>query len=443
MWSICFCTACWLVNLAVVLSLLGSTTQAETRIGLAEAIERAIDYSYTIKAAEYDSVAAFRQHRVARASRLPTFSADVTSFYIDETQLLNLPMGQTVEVGAKENYQADLKLSLPMFTGGSISGAIHQSKANVLAAASALDSRRLAVSRRTRQAYLQLILSEHLLKSAEASLRRVEVIAQDITNRHVAGLADSLGILEAKLAHEHALQAVQTQETRCENARIVLARLLGLDMDDDIIATDSLKPIVSLQSCCPAPETSSLDRPEIAYINHQITAAKAATDIIGARAWPSLAGHVGYSVGKPNRDFFNKTWNDYFSVGARLKWNFNLGGRPIRERAAAIERVRSLRMQRREMTQTLTQEAYIAYNKAQEALTTAQSRQRELTLARDRYRLGQQQQQAGRLTVNRLVELEEELTAAEQMFRAAQADVHLAITEYWYALGSRQIYGGL
>ena len=64
--------------------------------------------------------------RAARATRLPTLSAEVATFYIDNVPTLDisLPTGQTFSrpVGVHENYQMDWRLTVPLFTGGRIRG---------------------------------------------------------------------------------------------------------------------------------------------------------------------------------------------------------------------------------------------------------------------------------------------------------------------------------
>jgi outer membrane protein TolC len=330
---------------------------------------------------------------------------------------------------------------LPIFTGGKISGSTRLQRENLLASGNDLEARRLETAYRTRRAYLQLLLTEHLLRSAESSAERVDIILGNTINLMNAGLADSLDILEARLAQTQAELAVSERQVARDNVTATLAQLLGLDEKTEIVASDSVAIPESLSDFCRPPELSRIERPELAGLNRQAAAAMATAQVVGAGLFPDLAGYLGYSVGKPNRDMFDKTWNDYFSVGATLTWNLNLGGQTIRERSAAVEKARSIQMAQRLLQEKLDLQARTAYNDAQRALQTLRSRETEVELARDKYRLGQNKREAGTLTVNRLLELEQELAAAEQLLEAAKVDCHLAITDYWYAIGSARTFG--
>jgi outer membrane protein TolC len=57
--------------------------------------------------------------------------------------------------------------------------------------------------------------------------------------------------------------------------------------------------------------------------------------------------------------------------------------------------------------------------------------------------LAEDKQKAGQMTVNRLLELEAELTETEQQFEAARLKYFAAVTDYLYAVGSDAIWGGL
>lgn len=69
--------------------------------------------------------------------------------------------------------------------------------------------------------------------------------------------------------------------------------------------------------------------------------------------------------------------------------------------------------------------------------------QEEYDISKRKFRLAKEKQKAGYMSVNRLLELEAELTATEQLYHASEINYYIKQNEYLYTLGSPGIYGGL
>lgn len=436
-WSIFFCTASWLVSLVTF----APAIHAEQPLTLERAISLALDHSWSAQASQADSVQTLQNYHAARAGRFPTLSLDANAFRVDDVIKVQFPF-QQIELGSIENYQANVKLSLPLFTGGKISSGIAARHHQYEASLADLEAQRLEVAHQTRRAYLGLLLSQHLLNAAENSQKRVEIISKNVNNLYDVGMADSLDLFEVELAREQADQAVQGRLTDRKNAQARLLQLTGLNATDQLLLSDTLPTPDEPTSICVS-GNAKIERPELIQLDRQIEASKAAVTAATAKYSPDLAAFVGYSAGKPNRDLFIKSWNDYFSVGAALSWSLNLGNKVGNERQAAEAQVNGLSLRRSQMLEAFTLQAQTACNNLEDAWQTYQSRTRELELAQQKYRLAQNKQQAGKMTVNRLLELETDLTNAEQLWRAAAVGYYLNSTEYLYAVGAESIYGGL
>jgi outer membrane protein len=428
-----------LVIPTVALCMLTALAFAETPLTLKQAIELSLDHSYGIKSARHDSIAAVYDYRAAGSQRLPTLSLEARSYYIDEVPSIEFPLVGKKELGVKDNYQADLKLSLPLFTGGKIANRVRMTGENRQARSFALEAEQLRTAYSCRKAYLGLMLARAIASSAEASAERITIIRRDVHNLYDGGLADSVDILEAELAYQRALQASSEKETLKKNAGISLMRILGLPPATEIFPTEEI----------PLPEHQtdwkhvSISRPELRMLDNKIRAAEYLSRFNKADYFPSLSGFVGYSVGKPNRDFFNNEWNDNFLAGAALSWQLNLGGRTHHSVRSAKQAAFSARMSKMHLEESLTMAARIALENLNLAYSTFITSQKEHEIAKEKYRLGQNKQKEGYLTVNRLLEMEAELTAAEQLYRASMISYYTALTEYLYAIGSDEIYGGL
>ncbi len=414
---------------------------AQGSLTLEDAIARAQKHSYAVQGIRHDSAAATLTYEAAARDRFPMLSLKAQSFYISNLQKITVgPINRTI--GSKENYQTDLTLSLTLYTGGRLSNGINLQDDNRRAASMRLDAERMSIAYRTRQAYLTVLNSGALVKSAQASLDRVNIISRNVSNLHESGLADSLDLLEAELAVESARQHVRRARTEEKNARVMLFQLIG-DPPDTALTLDENVPDPDLTVYGEIARSPKFDRPEVQQLEFTIRAADRASRIELGEYLPTVSGFVGYSYGKPNKDMFGNTWNDYFTGGVMLNWTLNVAGKTGKDVGAARQRAASARMARKELLDNLQKQRTMALNNVSHAYETVGNFRAEYDISRRQYDLAKTQQEVGRLTVNRLLELETDLTAAEQQYRSSIFNYYLAETDLLYAVGSPRIFGGL
>jgi outer membrane protein len=410
-------------------------------LSLTEAINRALEYNFAVKSALQDSAAAAFTYAGTKAERFPSLTLDARSRFVDQLPTLQLPFG-TKEIGSKDSYQADISLSVPLYTGGKLSNRIRLERENVFIQQAQLDARRLAVAYRSRNAYLNLMASQVMVKAAEVSMERLRIIEKDVNALYENGLADSLDLLESALALEKGRQMVDQAQVGLHNASSALAQVIGVSIHDEMEPTEPLPAPVPPDSLR-GYGTEQIDRPELKAQDHLISAAERAVAVQTGGYAPSVSGFAGYSYGMPNQDWFNKTWNDYFSGGLMLKWEFNLGGKTGRGVQAAKMRALSARMAKEELEDSFQLQRDLAANALGHAYQVYLISEREYAMAQRQYDLARLRQQEGRLSVNRLLEMEADLNAAEQHHRQSIVDYYLAVNDYLYALGSPKIFGGL
>ncbi|UCD18306.1 MAG: TolC family protein [Candidatus Zixiibacteriota bacterium] len=425
------------------LSLAFVAAATEIRLDLAGAIDRSLKHSYQIKVIQHDSATASYELRAAKARRLPTLTLDAVSFRIDELQSADIPIpsAPALEIGAKDNYQADFRLSVPLFTGGKITSGINFLKAKADADIHSLRAERTTNAYRCRTAYLNLMIADRLVSSAAASLGRIEIVKDDVQKLYRSGLADSVDLLDAELSYQEALRQIDLQRTRRANASSVLAQLIGASQDELIVPSENIiRPKAVMYE---SPKATDIRREELKFFESRIQAADNATRLQLAEYFPSLSAYAGYSFGKPNRDVFDAAWNDYFSVGLALNWAFNLGGSTGNSIDAARQRAFSQRMAKKESEDRLLLRARTALQNLHHAYRAMEITGREYEISRRKFRLAGEKRQAGQLTVNRLLELEQELTSAEQLYQVSMITYYLSEADYLYAIGSPEIFGGL
>jgi outer membrane protein len=414
---------------------------AQASVTLEEAIARAQKHSYTVQGVRHDSAAAILTYESAARDRFPSLSLKAQSFYISDLQKITIgPISRTI--GSKENYQTDLTLSMPLYTGGRLSGNIDLQDDNRLAESMHLEAERMSVAYRTRRAYLGALNSGAQVRAAQASLDRVNIIYRNVSNLYQNGLADSLDLLEAELAVESARQFVRSMRTEEKNARVALLQLLGGESDTTLSLVENV-PEPDLAVYSEAARSREFERPELQQLDYMIGAAEKASRIQLGGYLPTISGFVGYSYGKPNKDIFGNTWNDYFTGGVTLNWSLNVAGKTAKDVGAARQKAASARAARRALLDNLQAQRETALNNVLHAYETVNNYRGEYDISQRQYNLAKARQEVGRLSLNRLLEIEADLTAAEQQYRSSVFMYYLAETDLLYAVGSHRIFGGL
>lgn len=413
---------------------------AQTEITLEEAQRLSGEHSFGVQAAHHDSLSGVADLRAARAARFPKASLNAVSYYIDELQTVDLPFG-SVEAGSHDVYQADLRVALPLYTGGRISSQIKAQEAQARARGLGLSTRRLENAYQTRRAYLNLLAARALVSAAEASLERVRLIGQDVQNLYGSGLADSSNILESELALERAMRSRDERAVASANAAANLVRLMGLPPETELVLTDSLPtPNIAAYENQNSPE---IERPELSAQKARAEAARFAVGLSRAAYFPTLSGYGGYSVGKPNRSFLDNAWNDYWTAGLNLTWELNLGGQAARNVSSARQTAHSAQAALAELEESLALQARVARENLRLSFRSFEISGREFDIAGRQYRIGLSKQQAGGISINRLLELETDLTSMEQLYRVSLVNFYISETEYLYVIGSPRIFGGI
>lgn len=427
----------------LIAALVTGASASGRQLSLSEAIRLAEQHSWALRQAMENAGAAGATLEAAADNRWPNLSVTSSAMFKDEVPSFKIelpaPIGTSLEreIGSKENYQADVQMTLPLFTGGKISGGIELSTALHEAQQFLVEASRQQLYYQTRAAYLQVIQASRLLSAADASLRRTRLVMDDVRAMHDAGMADSVDLLEADLAVSESEHGVDQARSALRVAQIELAILLGLPVDEALELTDRPSPPAE-----PSGRDAAVSRPEIAAAAAVARAKQHGVSVVAAEAWPDLAVFGGYSVGKPNQDFFNNEWNDYFSAGARLTWSFNLGGQAFARADAARAEQRAAQHEQEQVSEQVSRQAEIAYSGWQLSWQSYQAARQRLEITSANYRLAQDKHRQGALSSNRLLEIEATLTAAESSHAAAEIDCRLARTAWLYAVGSDQLKQG-
>jgi len=391
--------------IALALPWVGSVpAQADpvVRLGVDDAVRRALDASHELRALEAIAESADRGGDVAAAARRPTVDAlagftrrsSVPEFAVAD----GAGGSRTIFPDIQDNWTARVEASMPLYTGGRTSGAIDAAGFERDAAARDVDTGRADLVHEVRESYWSLALaleSERVLRAALASF---DAHLVDAGNRERFGMAARNEVLAVRVERERAELARLRAENLAGTLEADLVRLL------DLPAGTTIEPIEPL-AVGDAPE-DDLDtrvaaalaaRPERAALAARIAAGEASERIERSNSRPRVGLVAGWDYGRPNRAIVppEDRWDDSWDVSVRLTHRLFDGGRTRAQVARTAARTDALRQTREALDRRIRRDvvarsldldgAVRAVDVAEASVAAARE---SLRIARDRYREG-------------------------------------------------------
>jgi len=426
-----------LLILVILLLVIPGIGVAAVELTLDDALRIAREHSPTIKEARELTGAAEQARNAAVAERYPTASIMATSYYNSELTAFGLELPSPLDM--TEHYQADARLLLPLFTGGRISGGVAASGASLAYYGHRATAVLHSLWYQTRVYYLSLARAERQVAVAEASLRRTQLVVDDVRSMFTAGTADSLDLLETSSVLIEAEYQLQHATRDHRTAEIKLINHLGLPPDSELRLIGIPEDPAAAEIDFPI---EAVRRPDMQAAQSRVNLNEHLIDLSVAERMPTLAAFGGYSVGKPNLDFLNAEWNDYFVIGLNLSWSFNLGNRSGRRIAEQRHRLAAARYERDNLGEAIEREIETTREQVGLARESFAAARRQHHTAAAVFRLATAQHRQGALSTNRLLEIEADLSRAESSQAATLIEVLMAQSQFYYVTGSEKLKEG-
>jgi len=306
---------------------------------LTEAWSMALANDRIVAAVDADLEAAQAAERAARAARFPRL--ETTASYARYTEAPSLELvtpvfafRSPVIFDDNDTVLASAQLSLPLFTGGTLSAGISASKDNRRAAEASrvqvLADLKLDVASR----YITLLRAERTLSAAAAAAESLSAHVRDVEAMLERDLVARSDLLAARVTFANAEQQRLKAENTLQLARALYNRRLGEPLnraaklsslpDNGTLDGRSIDELI---------EISQRNRPETTILAAQARALGAQARAERGKLLPQVA-----LVGR--YDHLETTIldrEDFTSVGVGVRWTMFDGGQ-TRQRARALQR---------------------------------------------------------------------------------------------------------
>src|SRR5262249_14237937 len=248
------------------------------RLNLAEAVEQARRNSPRLEELRALHTAADEELRGAKAGRLPTVDLQASYYRYSRVPelVLTLP-GNRLQTGfpnLQDRHSTSAALSLPLYTGGRVSGQVEAARQGALATGKDAETGLSDLVLETITAYWDLVSSRESERVLAESIKSYEADLKQVRDRAEGGMAARNDVLNVQVERDQAeLDGLQAA-TGAAIANETLVRLLGLGPGSRVEPTEPVTAATPADEPVEALVAKALDdRPEIAGLRARVAAA--------------------------------------------------------------------------------------------------------------------------------------------------------------------------
>lgn len=407
---------------ALVLGGLMTTTMASAAMAesvdmtLEESVRTALDNNYNIKQqeAEYDS-AVWARHQ-ARRSFGPTVNWQSTATkmggkYYDSANL-------------SRSFGNGLTLTMPIYTGGQLEGAIKAADLAMNANELGLELCKQQVKAATMSAYYQALQAKNQIKVAQDSVNTLTEHLKNVNAQYTVGTVAKSDVLGTQVQMANAEQNLINANNSYDVAIASLNNVMGLPTDTELNLTDSLDYNVyeiPLEECTAYARSN---RPDVLMADYQVAIAEAGVQQakagympkVSAQASKSWAGDSPFGSDETDKRYGQ---NNNWTAGVVLSWDIwdnNVTQSKVNQSKAAVAKAEAAAENTRQSGDLEVRTAYLNLKAAEKSINTTQV---AVDKAQEDYKIAQVRYAAGVGTNLDVMDAEEKLAQAQTNYYTA------------------------
>jgi outer membrane protein TolC len=414
------------------------------KLRLDDAIARARATSARLTSLDALSRAAAAGVRGAQAARRPDL--DLQAAYSRNSNVPELILAfpgsapRTIFPNLPDQWRSHVGASLPLYTGGRVSGQIGAARETEMAAKSDRAAALNDLVAETHIAYVNVLFARENARVLTEAIASYEGHLKDARARQEMGLIASHEVLAVTVERERAeLGRVQT-ENAAAIATANLLRLVGLPAGTHLeLDPAPLGEAIGSETAEDLIARAGAGRPEIEALKARIRAADAAAGIARSATRPQAGLVAGFDFANPNPRILplSGDWNDSWSIGLSVNWKVLDGGRSNAAAAQTVAQAEALRAQLADLEARVRLDVTTRRLELDSARAGRAVAQRAIEAARDAVRVSRDRYQEGVLTSSELLDAETRLLRAELEATQTAAQIQVALAHLQRAVGGR------
>lgn len=305
-----------------------------------DAIYRAFATNPAVKIAGYERDAARAEMNAARMQRGVTITGHHSSSrggYKHEQYI-----GSVYTKNLRTSHSNSVTASLPIYTGGSLSGNMITKKANYQVSVAGMQKAYNDMHYEVTTAYYDCLLTQDLAKVAQESVNSLSEHLRHVQDSYDVGVVAKVDVLRSEVELADAEQNLIKADNAMKVAQHNLNKIIGLPLETELNLTDTLQfaPYEhELEYCLNYAEAN---RPELEQAKQKVRAAKGGVRVARSGYMPQIS--INASDEWTNNDK-HKGWpgnqDENWGVGATATWKVFDSGVTLSNIHAAEARTRA------------------------------------------------------------------------------------------------------
>jgi len=375
---------------------------------------------------------------IARGERLISYSAILPSvdFSGDYTRLDEVASIAGFTIGDVDNYSANLRVTQPVFAGGSIVAKLNAGKLFSLLTDQAIRAVTQDVLYAAQKAYYDVLLNQHLLEISADAVRSAQAHLDNVKRKRQGGVASDFDVLRAEVELSN-FRAEHIQNKNAINvSKANLLKIMGVSQDSGIVLSDELIYLPWDVSMEEAVGAAFQRRPDLFERQLDIKWQKEQLNIARSRWWPRIDGYYENTWAKP--DPHNSTeieWGRAWQAGVMVTLpvfdGFAREGTIIQQKA----RFKQAQIDLIDTEETALFELTKALLSIEDSKEFVESQRLNLTRAEEGSRLAEVGYREGINTQVEIIDAESALTKAKSLYYQAIYSHMIAKLDLQKAMG--------
>ncbi|HIU63760.1 MAG TPA: TolC family protein [Candidatus Avacidaminococcus intestinavium] len=405
---------------------------APVEVTLDKAVSMALKTNPTVKISEAESEAAEGQKDAVKASRWFTinFNSDFSrgGYYDPVTN----PVTNIPSKGLQDTYNNGFSASVPLYTGGKLSGTIEQAVQNYRASEYGVAEAYQAVKLSATDAFFTVLQTENVVALSQESVDRLKAHLNNVNAQYQVGVVAKVDVLRSEVELADAEQTLIKAQNAHDLAVANLNNIIGLPHESEIVVAEKLgyeEYTNALENCI----TFALaNRPELYQAEASVESAKAGVKV-------ARAGYLPQVSASASNKWSSHSWpgddDENWGVGIGLSMNvFDSGvtaGKVKSAKATLLKAEETYRKTKDEI-QLDVRNNYLNLREAEKRISTAQV---AVLKAEEDYHIAQVRYQAGVGTNLDVMDSQVALTQAKNNYVQALYDYNTSGASLEKAMG--------
>jgi outer membrane protein TolC len=258
--------------------------------------------------------------RNARVKKFFSVDSNATYLFKSEQMEVSFP-GKSVKAGAKHNYDLNLSLRQPIYTGNILAESVKVSEFQLAAARNRTLLETMDTAAAVKSSYFNYRLLLNKRESMETFIRKLNLHLENLEKLYEEEQVRKTDLLETRQKLREQEITVEELNHLIASEKIAFERLCGLDIDT--VETGYTERTDNFENTFRAFKRS---HPLLKVYDHRLAAFTARGKMVKGEYLPHVSGFAEMHYGRPGIDFFKNEWGFYFQggIGCSLKlfdWN--------------------------------------------------------------------------------------------------------------------------